>query len=159
MQNESDMQTSVQNTSAKPSRGRIAISALLFIDFVITAVILVTDKNLQTDFGTTPKYFLHWDALALTAIVDLVGGVIVLALNARIFTKLAAAWSTFMILFLLADVATYHLVGFSTPGQFASYLFGITMYSGTTAGSYIPGLYDLLLGFYVVTAAYAFIRG
>ena len=134
------------------SRGR-GIAVLLLIDLAITAVILYTDKNVQTDFGTVKPYFIHWYGLGVTALVDLIGAIVLLARPSRGTVTAAAVGSLLLALFLIGDIATYSQVGFSSPLDFARYLFGIVKYPGT--GSYIPGLYDALFAFYVITSASA----
>ncbi|MEM0119959.1 MAG: hypothetical protein QW429_05450 [Thermoprotei archaeon] len=128
-----------------------AVATLVLLDFLVTAAILITDKNLQTDFGAVHPYYLHWYGLLATGLVDLAGLIALYVAPSRRLTAAAAGWSIFMAIFLVADIATYGLVGFSTPTQFATYLFGLSHYNG--ALPYIPGLYDLLLLLYIITAA------
>jgi hypothetical protein len=70
--------------------------------------------------------------------------------NRKVLTT-GAVGSLLLALFLVADIALYSEVGFSSPSQFAKYLFGVTKYPGSL--SYIPGLYDLLFALYIVTFA------
>ncbi|PSN84396.1 hypothetical protein B9Q03_13120 [Candidatus Marsarchaeota G2 archaeon OSP_D] len=140
-----------QPKSTTPQLWRRGVGVLLALDFIVTLAILITDKNLQTDFGATHPYYLHWYVLLVTALVDIVGAPLVYLKSSRRLIGAAAGWSVFMALFQVADIATYKLVGFATPSQFAVYLFGLTHYNG--ALPYIPGLYDILLLLYVATAA------
>lgn len=133
--------------------GSKVLSGLLAVAFILILTILYTDKNLQTDFGIVKPYFLHWWGLAATAVVDLAGSVIFSVKATRVLVKLGAVWSWLMVVFLVADIATYKLVGFSSPGEFAKYLFYPVHYPG--ALPYIPGLYDVLFAVYVVSAVYA----
>lgn len=131
------------------SKGRI-VGFLLVIDFVITMVILFTDKNLQTDFGIVKPYFVHWYGLLVTAIIDIIGAGIIIAKPAGGYVKVGTIGSSLLAVFLVADLATYKMVGLSSVSQFATYLFGFSHYPG--ALSYIPGLYDVLFIFYIITA-------
>ncbi len=140
-----------QPKSASPQPWRKVVGVLLALDFIITLAILVTDRNLQTDFGATHPYYLHWYVLLVTALVDLVGAPLVYLLSSRRLLGAAAGWSIFMAILQVADIATYRLVGFTSPSGFAAYLFGLTHYDG--ALPYVPGLYDLLLLLYIITAA------
>lgn len=139
-----------------------AFGVLLLADFVVAAVMLVTDKNLQTDFGAVAPYYLHWYGVLAMGILDLLFAFPLLAFWSPMMVKRtslsvrsglvggAFAWTVAAIVATLGVVATYSQVGFSSAGQFAQYLFGVTAYPG--AFSYIPGLYDLLLALYLVTA-------
>jgi len=131
------------------------VGILLLIDFLITMLILLTDHNLQTDFGITKPYFIHWYGLLITGIIDLVGAAIIFAKPTPQNTTIAAVGSLLLAIFLVADVATYSLVGFSSASSFATYLFGFSKYPGSLP--YIPGLYDLLFVFYVITSGAAFV--
>lgn len=130
------------------SKGRM-VGILLALDFILTTVILFTDKNLQTDFGIVKPYFIHWYGLLVTAIVDLIGAVIIIAKPERVFQKAGTVGALLLAVFMVADLATYKMVGFTSVGQFATYLFGFSHYTG--ALSYIPGLYDVLFAFYIIT--------
>ncbi|GGM72536.1 hypothetical protein GCM10007108_08340 [Thermogymnomonas acidicola] len=131
----------------------LGVSIVYLVAFIVTLVILFTDHNLQTDFGTVKPYFIHWYGLLITGIVSLIGFGILLAMGSKVWRAVSVAWSLFMVLFMIADIATYSMVGFSSPLQFARYLFGVTKYPGTL--SYIPGLYDLLFAIYVVSLGLA----
>jgi len=140
-----------QSKSTTPQLWRRGVGILLALDFVVTLAILITDKNLQTDFSATHPYYLHWYVLLVTALVDLVGAPLVYLQSSRQLIRAAAGWSIFMAILQVADIATYRLVGFPNPSGFAVYLFGLTHYDG--ALPYIPGLYDILLLLYIITAA------
>ena len=139
-----------------------AFGALLLADFVVAAVMLVTDKNLQTDFGAVAPYYLHWYGLLAMGVLDLLFALPLLAFWSPMMVQrtslsvrsrlvgAAFAWTVLAIVASLGIVVTYSQVGFSSAGQFAQYLFGVTAYPG--AFSYIPGLYDLLVALYIVTA-------
>jgi len=127
---------------------RIVLAAALALAFAITLAILVTDKNLQTDFGTVSPYYLHWYVMLFSAIVDAAGVILLIGSGSSRLRALVAFWCAFMAVLMVADIATYRLVGFSSPSQFAQYLFGLSFYRG--ALSYVPGLYDALFAVFVV---------
>jgi hypothetical protein len=153
------------NSGAGPDRIALLLGLVLLVDFLLCVVMLVTDKNLQTDFGGKPAYYAHWYGVLAMALVDLVGALVVLAASVpsvrgrmpsflgRNTATVALGWSVLAILAMVGIVESYSEVGFSTANQFAQYLFGVTAYPGVL--SYIPWLYDLLLVLYVVTAAVA----
>ena len=58
-----------------------------------------------------------------------------------------------MVAFLFGDTLLYSQVGFSTMSQFENYLFGLSKLPGSE--SYYPGLYDVLVGLYVVSLIYS----
>lgn len=122
------------------------IAAILFACFALTSLILATDVNLQTNFGSVKPFFIHWYGLLVTGIIDLVGGVLFLR-AARPPYLIATIWFVFMPVFMVADTLTYAEVYFKTPAQFAVYLFGITKYPGTLY--YIPGAFDALFALYL----------
>ncbi|WP_393970864.1 hypothetical protein OXIME_001106 [Oxyplasma meridianum] len=126
------------------------IGFLLIVDFIITIVILLTDKNLQTDFGIVKPYFIHWYGMLVTGIIDIMGAGIIIAKPTKVYLKAGTVGSALLAVFLIADLATYKMVGLSSVSQFATYLFGFSHYPG--ALSYIPGLYDILFIFYIITA-------
>jgi hypothetical protein len=145
------------------SGGRVgAFAVLLLIDFLLILVMLGTDMNLQTDFGSVAKYYAHWYGLLFEGILDLILAVGLLATVAlpalrgrsvssrRGIVLLGVVWSVLAIVAMVGIVETYQQVGFSSASQFAQYLFGTTAYPG--ALSYIPWLYDALLTVYVLTA-------
>jgi hypothetical protein len=146
------------------SGGRVAaFSAFLFLDFVLVLVMLATDKNLQTDFGSVSPYYLHWYGLLAEGVIDLLVAVVLVVSvvrpamrdtplqSRRGIVVGAVVWTALAIIANVAIVATYSQVGFKTESKFEMYLFGTTAYPG--ALSYIPWLYDLLLAVYVVTLA------
>jgi hypothetical protein len=129
--------------------GRLAV--LYGLPFLVAAglsfVMLETDKNLQTDFGTVSSgYFVHWYLVLAMGVVDLVGAGLLLAWRKRWLVKIGVIASGLFALALVGAVATYQQVGFSSAMQFADYLFGVTYYGGD-----IRYLYDALLGWYVAT--------
>lgn len=140
----------------------MAFGVLLLLDFVIAAVMLVTDKNLQTDFGAQSAYYSHWYGVLAMGIIDLVVGVMLLAsasvpalkrMSASAQRRGAIAallWTVIALVASVGIVASYMQVGFSSLNQFAQYLFGVTPYPG--ALTYIPGLYDALVALYIITA-------
>jgi hypothetical protein len=145
------------------SAGRVAVFGLLLVvDAVLAAVMLITDKNLQTNFGAQSPYYLHWYGVLAMAVLDLVLGLAVLASSSESTMRTRShsmrrrvvvgglAWSVLVLIATLGIVATYGQVGFASADQFAHYLFGVTPYSG--ALSYIPWLYDLTVAMYGLTA-------
>ncbi len=131
-----------------------AVGILLLADFAITMVILFTDKNLQTDFGIVKPYFIHWYGLLITGIVDIIGAGIIFARPTGRNSTIAAVGTALLAVFLVADIATYSLVGFTSASSFATYLFGFSKFKGSLP--YIPGLYDILFAFYIITSGVAF---
>lgn len=124
-------------------------SVLFFIQFLITLIILTSDQNLQTDFGTVPKYFLHWYGMLVSGIVDIIAFVILIFTAKRLFIGLGVIWGAFMAVFQVADILTASSLNVGlTESQFATYLFGFSKYPG--ALPYIPGLYDVLFAIYIV---------
>jgi hypothetical protein len=145
------------------SQGRVALFGfLLIVDFILAAVMLTTDKNLQTNFGAQAPYYLHWYGVLALGVVDLLFALAVLAASSfpalkrkassvgRRLVMVALAWSVLVLIATLGIVATYGQVGFASASEFAKYLFGVTAYPG--ALSYIPWLYDLTVVAYVLTA-------
>lgn len=126
-----------------------AAASLYVVCLVVTAVILFTDKNLQTDFGTVSPYFIHWYGLLVTAVIDVIAIVVLFAKGSRRTLQVSSVGSILLAIFLVADIFLYSMVGFSSYSQFATYLFGFSKYPGSM--NYIPGLYDILLALYVVT--------
>ncbi|OWP57355.1 MAG: hypothetical protein B2I17_01590 [Thermoplasmatales archaeon B_DKE] len=145
MEPSSNKDKNVSRTSGLPAY----LAVLFLIQFIITMVILFTDQNLQTDFGTVPKYFIHWYGLLVTGVVDIIAFIVLLAVRKRSIVGVGVGWGVFVAAFQVADIATYSTlnIGFSA-GSFAQYLFGVTKFSG--ALPYIPGLYDLLFALYIV---------
>lgn len=130
----------------------IVQSGLIYVAFAITMVILFTDKNLQTNFGLVSSgYFLHWYGLLVTAIVDVVGASILIVKRTGFLSKVGVVGSGLLALFLVLDILTYNMVGggyFTSPSQFATYLFGFSKYQGTL--NYIPGLFTGLFIVYLI---------
>jgi hypothetical protein len=113
----------------------------------LTVVMLATDTNLRTDFGTiTGGYFVHWYAVLATAIADLVGAALLLLLRSRGAVKLGVVGSALLTAIFLGVIATYAQVGFASASDFAQYLFGVTYFGGD-----IRYLYDVLLATYLGT--------
>lgn len=141
------------------SRGRIyAFTALLFIDFVLVAVMLATDVNLQTNFGAASKYYVHWWGLLAEGVLTLLAALAMVLAAMRVSKGGRGMWSSrglvlggllFAIVAFIADlgiVFTYAQVGL-TMSQFEQYLFGQSYY-----GNDIRYLYDVVLVFYALTA-------
>jgi hypothetical protein len=135
--------------------------ALILIDFLLVLVMLATDMNLQTDFGTSARYFAHWYGLLAEGILDLLVALAVLG-NATMpsmwnqrpgrVKKIVTAALVWVILAIFADLAivfSWQQVGFTSMNQFAMYLFDT---ASPASGGYIPWLYDALLAAYIVTA-------
>ncbi len=113
----------------------------------LSFVMLATDMNLRTDFGTMSSgYFLHWYGVLAIAVADLVGAALLLLVRSRTAVKLGVVGSGLLVVAWLAVILTYSQVGFSSASSFAKYLFGITYYGGD-----IRYLYDVLLAVYVLT--------
>ena len=114
---------------------------------MLSVVMLVTDKNLQTDFGAMSSgYYVHWYAVLGMAVVDVIGAGLLVAFRSRILVKVGVAGAGLFAVALVAVVFTFAQVGFASAGDFANYLFGVTYFGG-----YIRYLYDLLLATYVGT--------
>lgn len=132
----------------------IAQASLIYLAFIVTLVILFTDRNLQTNFGLVSSgYFLHWYGLLVTAIIDVAGASILIAKRTRKLSMTGAIGTILLALFLISDMFTYSMVGggyFTSFTQFGSYLFGLSKLSGSL--SYIPGLYDALFAVYIVAS-------
>jgi hypothetical protein len=121
--------------------------------FALSVIMLVTDKNLQTNFGmVTSGYYLHWYVILVTAIADLVGAVLLLVVPSRMGIKLGVLGSGLLIAIFLGDILTYNIVGFSSASDFANYLFGVTYFGGD-----IRYLYDVLLAVYILTFLYGLV--
>jgi hypothetical protein len=125
--------------------------ALYSLAFLLAAglsfVMLATDRNLQTDFGTISSgYFVHWYVVLASAIADLAGAVVLLVLRSRTAVKLGVVGSALLTLMFVGVIATYAQVGFASPSDFAQYLFGITYFGGD-----LRYLYDVLLATYLGT--------
>jgi hypothetical protein len=148
-------------TSGVVSKDRLSdvFGGLLVVAFVIGVVMLATDTNLQNDFGAASKYYSHWYGVLALSVISLAVGVLLVVIPRRGGSRPSSArvvratllgglgWTALAIVAMLGVLATYSQVGFSSANQFATYLFGVTAYSG--AESYIPWLYDLLLASYL----------
>jgi hypothetical protein len=116
---------------------------------VLSVVMLVTDKNLQNNFGTVSSgYFVHWYAVLGMAILDFAGAGLLIAVGTRRMAQIGVIGSALFALAMVADIATWSLVGFSSPTSFADYLFGVTYFGGD-----IRYLFDALLAAYIATSA------
>ncbi len=135
-------------TNGKQVRKNYILPAFYIIAFLVTLFIISTDQNLKTDFGSVKPYFIHWYILAATGVVDIIVAIVILARNNKTTQTLSWMWALLMILIMVGDILTYKSVGFTTPSQFAQYLFGITKYPQTL--NYIPGLYDVLFLVYII---------
>jgi hypothetical protein len=125
----------------------ILYGVLFLTTAALTTVMLVTDKNLQTDFGTVSSgYFVHWYGVLVTAVADVIAAGLLFLLRSRTAVKLGVIGSGVLALVFVGIIFTYSQVGFSSAGDFAQYLFGVTYFGGD-----IRYLYDLLLGTYVFT--------
>jgi len=132
----------------RPSRNELVpavYSLAFFLAFALSVVMLITDKNLQTNFGTvTSGYYLQWYGVLAMAIVDLAAAVLLVLWRSRTTVKLGAVGASLLTAAYLGVIATYSGVGFASASQFAQYLFGVTYYGGD-----IRYLYDILLGVYL----------
>jgi len=125
----------------------ILFSAAFVLAFALAVVMLITDTNLQTDFGSMSSgYYVHWYVILGTAVADLIGVVLLLLLRSRTAVKLCTLGSGLLVAVFLAAIFTYSQVGFASASDFANYLFGVT-YSGGD----IRYLYDVLLAVYIAT--------
>lgn len=121
-----------------------------FVAFALSVVMLLTDKNLQTDFGTMSSgYYFHWYVVLVTAVADVLGAVLLVLLASRLTLKAGFLGSSVLALVFLADIFTYSSVGFPSAGDFANYLFGVTYF-----GNDIRYLYDAILGVYLASAVF-----
>lgn len=125
----------------------VLYSLAFLLAAILSFVMLATDKNLQTDFGTMSSgYFVHWYVVLATAIADLVGVALLLVLRSRTAVKLGVIGSALLTLAFVGVIATYAQVGFASASDFAQYLFGATYFGGD-----IRYLYDVLLATYIGT--------
>jgi len=125
----------------------IFFSAAFVLAFAFSVVMLITDTNLQTDFGSMSSgYYAHWYVILGTAVADLIGVALLLLLRSRTAVKLCTLGSALVVVVFLGAIFTYSQVGFASASDFANYLFGIT-YSGGD----IRYLYDVLLAVYIAT--------
>lgn len=120
-------------------------SLVFFLAAGLSILMLITDKNLQTNFGSVSTgYYYHWYVVLSMAVADLAGAGLLLAFRSRWLVKLGVVGSGGFAVMLLAVILTHAQVGFSSAVSFAQYLFGITYYGGD-----LRYLYDVLLGTYV----------
>ncbi len=127
----------------------IAYSIPFLVAAGLSILMLVTDKNLRTDFGSVSSgYFSHWYVILVTAVADVAGAGLLLAFRSRRAVFLGIIGSGLLIGILVGAIFTYHQVGFASAGEMANYLFGITYYGGD-----VRYLYDVLLATYVATFA------
>lgn len=130
--------------------------ALFLVAFALSVVMLLTDTNLRTDFGSLPNgYFSHWYVILATTVADALGAALLIGVGSRATIQGGVVGSGLLILVYLGAILTYSQVGFNSAGDFANYLFGITY-----SGGYIRYLYDAVLAVYVVTfiAGFAALR-
>lgn len=130
-----------------PTSARLPIlySLVFFLAAGLSILMLITDKNLQTNFGSVSTgYYYHWYVVLGMAVVDLSGAGLLLAFRSRWLVKLGVVGSGGFAVILLAVILTYTQVGFPSAMSFAQYLFGISYYGGD-----LRYLYDVLLGTYV----------
>ncbi|MFZ0829837.1 MAG: hypothetical protein WCB18_10105 [Thermoplasmata archaeon] len=144
------------------SRLAIVFGGLLILDFILVIVMLATDKNLQTDFGGSAPYYIHWYAGLCIGVVTLLVALFILATSGRTTSdgkptsmgRLGVlggtVWAWLVVIGLFGVVATYSQVGFQSASQFAHYLFGVSAYPGSL--SYVPWLYDAVIGMFIVSA-------
>ena len=129
------------------NRFPLVYSAAFVVAAGLSVLMLITDKNLQTDFGSVSSgYFEQWYLILATAVADIVGAVVLLVLRSRRAVLAGVVGSGALVLFLLAGIFTYHQVGFASADQMANYLFGVSYYGGD-----IRYLYDALLATYIAT--------
>ena len=141
------------NNDSKPSSLHMLQGIFFLIAFVVTILIISTDKNLQTDFGLVKPYFYHWYGLLTTGILSLIGGIVLIVKHDKMLEKVGVAGSAIIAIFLVADIATYSTTHwFPSAGAMANYLFGVTFDKAyASPGTYIPGLYDFLFAVYIIT--------
>ncbi len=156
----SDSMTSARGV--RSGRSWIVIFGLLIlVDFLLIVVMLATDKNLQTDFGSSKPYFAHWYGLLAEGILTLlvafsvIGNALAPSMWAQRPRRVKAivlgglVWVILALLANLAIVFTWSQVGFPNMNQFVMYLFDT---ASPAATGYIPWLYDALIAALVVTA-------
>ncbi len=122
-------------------------SLAFLLAFALSLVMLATDNNLRTDFGTvTSGYYLHWYVVLVAGLADLAGAILLATLATRRAILGGVVGSGLLALVFVGDIFTYSQVGFSSATSFADYLFGINYYGGN-----IRYLYDVLLAVYIGT--------
>ncbi|HYA70295.1 MAG TPA: hypothetical protein VEH28_02870 [Thermoplasmata archaeon] len=113
----------------------------------LSILMLITDKNLQTDFGTMSSgYYAHWYAVLAMGVADIVAAALLFVFRSRTTVKLGVVGSGLLTVALLGAIATYQQVGFPSAMDFANYLFGVTYFGGD-----IRYLYDVLLATDIAT--------
>lgn len=128
----------------------LTYSAFFFLAFALSCVMLFTDSNLRTDFGTMPSgYYAHWYVVLVTAAFDLVGAVLLVLVRSRAALAGGVIGSALLALLFVGDIFTYSSVGFASPADFANYLFGVTYYGGD-----VRYLYDVLLAVYLAALVF-----
>jgi hypothetical protein len=114
--------------------------------FALSVVMLATDKNLQTDFGTLSSgYYFHWYVVLIAAIADILGALLLFWARSRRAVIVGTIGSGLLAAIFVGDIFTYSQVGFSSASDFANYLFGVTYYGGD-----IRYLYDVVLAVYIL---------
>lgn len=128
-------------------------SGLFFLAAALSILMLLSDTNLRTDFGTvTSGYYLHWYVILITAMADTAGAALLFVVGSRTAIKGGVVGSGLLALIFLGDIFTYSQVGFGSASAFANYLFGITYYGGD-----LRYLYDLLLAVYLVAFVFGLV--
>jgi len=138
------------NTTTSGRSGRswsVIFGLLILFDFLLMAAMLATDKNLQTNFGSSQPYYAHWYGLLAEGILTLLVAFSVIgnalapsmwAQRPRRVKAVVLGGLVWVILALLADLAivfTWSQVGFPSMSQFAMYLYDT---ASPAAGGYIP---------------------
>ena len=132
---------------ANPRSSAAGYSILFFLASALAFVMLATDTNLRTDFGTVSSgYYVHWYVVLVAGIATLAGGALLVATRTRRAILGGIVGSGLLALIIVGDIFTYSQVGSGSASDFAKYLFGVTYYGGD-----IRYLYDALLGVYLAT--------
>jgi hypothetical protein len=125
----------------------VVYSLPFFVAAGLSVLMLATDKNLQTDFGTMASgYYAHWYAVLAMAVAALIAATLLLVVRSRFAVKLGVVGSGLLTVALLGAILTYQQVGFASAMDFANYLFGVTYFGGD-----IRYLYDVLLATDIAT--------
>ncbi|MHB8351074.1 MAG: hypothetical protein ACYDFT_00010 [Thermoplasmata archaeon] len=134
------------------SRTARVYGGLFLLAFLLSVWMLLTDNNLKTNFGLQSSgYFVHWYVIAVLTLADLAGGILLLAVGTRRAVAAGVFGSGLAVLIFLGAILTYAQVGggyFTSPTEFAKYLFGITpsvgdvryLYDGLLAVTFAAGL-------------------
>lgn len=136
------------NGSGKSSVAR-AYGGLFLLAFGLSVVMLGTDSNLWTGFGSVSGYYFHWWVVLVATAAELIGAIFLIVLGTRLAVKGGLVGSSLLTLVFLGDILTYKQVGFNSAADFANYLFGVTYTGGD-----IRYLYDLLLATYIAAAVF-----